>query len=231
LVDRPGWFIAGDAQTGPSSIVRAMADGIRAAGKVNTFLGTEQPALTPRLKMDEQSLPTPSFNASGGVAHPSVLPPGFIGRDPRFHDRRRIDAEIVPLGERTRSFAPYQFTLARSQALEEAARCLRCHLRASLRKAPLPPDPWKPFTDGIQIDIPESAGVMVLSDENRRTVKIQGADNLRQTFTKLLSDGARAAFCRWELDPMFTKRESELIQAHLQAFGKMPGGDELDDLF
>jgi hypothetical protein len=32
---------------------------------------------------------------------------------------------------------------------------------------------------------------------------------------------------------MYTKRESELIQQHLQQYGELPGGgdDDLDDLF
>jgi hypothetical protein len=48
---------------------------------------------------------------------------------------------------------------------------------------------------------------------------------------KLGSPGAAKFFC-WEEDPMYSKRESELIAQHLAVYGKMPeGGDELDDLF
>ena len=46
---------------------------------------------------------------------------------------------------------------------------------------------------------------------------------------------SKAAYFSFEPDPMYSKREGELIQQFLQAFGKMPegdgGGDDMDDLF
>ncbi len=125
----------------------------------------------------------------------------------------------------------YEATLTRDQALEEAARCLSCHLRALLEQPLLPPDPWRPFEPELAEEVPAAEGVLVLADQSRKTVKIMGAEDIKSALSGLLDDGFEAAFCRWELDPMFTKRESELIQFHLQAFGEMPGGSELDDLF
>ena len=46
-----------------------------------------------------------------------------------------------------------------------------------------------------------------------------------------MKNGAR--FFLWEPERMYTKRENELIQQHLQRYGLVPGGgmDELDRLF
>jgi hypothetical protein len=40
-------------------------------------------------------------------------------------------------------------------------------------------------------------------------------------------------FFYWELDRMYSKRESELLQNYIKEFGGMPGGGkgDLDDLF
>ena len=50
-----------------------------------------------------------------------------------------------------------------------------------------------------------------------------------------LVTGTEAGFFLWEEDRMYTKRESELIQQHLQKYGELPGsgldGDDLDELF
>lgn len=45
--------------------------------------------------------------------------------------------------------------------------------------------------------------------------------------------GTEVRFFLWEEDPMYTKRESEVIQQHLTQYGELPSGgdDELDDLF
>jgi hypothetical protein len=46
-------------------------------------------------------------------------------------------------------------------------------------------------------------------------------------------ENEKAKFIAFEVEPMYTKRESELLQMYMQQFGKLPGGgdDELDDLF
>jgi hypothetical protein len=56
---------------------------------------------------------------------------------------------------------------------------------------------------------------------------------MRAELLAALEDNDRAQFFTYEEDAMYTKRESELIQQHLQVHGELPGGgdDELDDLF
>ena len=56
--------------------------------------------------------------------------------------------------------------------------------------------------------------------------------NLRQGLDAQLSTNESACFFVWEADPMYTKRESELIQQYLQQHGQLPGaGSELDELY
>ncbi|MFH0765056.1 MAG: FAD-dependent oxidoreductase [Calditrichota bacterium] len=212
LTTRPGVFLAGDALTGSSSIVSAMASGKLAAEQVQAFWG-----------METVNIPSPT------LGFPSDR--GFIGPDEHFHSRLRAVPEILSPTERALTFEPYEQTLTPDQAREEAARCLRCHLRAMLIKAPLPPDLWRPFQESLRMEIPSKEGVLILADQAKKTIQISGSANLNMTFRDLLTNLPNAVFCRWELDPMFTKRESELIGAHLAAHGEMPGGGELDDLF
>lgn len=210
LEAREGLVWAGDARTGPASIVRAMADGVRAAREVNRCLGAPDASVAPLTERARS---------------------GWLGRDNAFVDRSRREAAKTPAEVRTAEWTAYRATLERTRAMEEAARCLRCHLRATLAKAPLPPDPWRPFAPETAVEIPAEPGVLVLADAARRTVKVMGAPDLKAAMAGLAADGLSAEWCRWELDPMFTKRESELIQAHLQAHGTLPGADELDDLY
>jgi len=222
LTPQPGVFIAGDAQSGASSIVAAMADGVRAAGKADSYLRSSKVPKFQSSKVSEFSPPVPGGELKGGQ---------YIGRDPAFFQRQRLEPDTIAPDERVKNRAIYQATLTREQAMEEAARCLRCHLRASLAPAPLPPDPWQKFDRRLLDVVPSLEGVLILADEKRQTIKIAGTVDIHVALERMLGDGVKANFCRWELDPMFTRRESELLQAHLRAYGKMPGSDELDDLF
>jgi len=210
IVVSPEVFIAGDVATGPSSIVKAMADGKRIAVDVDKYLGGEGH------KLQLESL----FSADP-----------HIGKIEGFARLERLEPNQTNISERVKSFDIYESTFSKDAAVDESLRCLRCQLRASLMKTPLPPDPWHIFDADVLADIPESEGVIILADEDKKTVKIAGALNIRMAVQELLDDGYEAAVCRWELDPMFTKRESELLQAHLQAFGELPGTDDMDDLF
>jgi phage gpG-like protein len=62
---------------------------------------------------------------------------------------------------------------------------------------------------------------------------IKGTATLRRNLAAALEENEAAAFFEYEEDPLYSKRESELIQTYLQVHGEMPGGgdDDLDDLF
>ncbi|MDP8240956.1 MAG: FAD-dependent oxidoreductase [Candidatus Hatepunaea meridiana] len=210
LTDKPGIFQAGDILTGPTSIVDAMAHGRKIAAKVCTYLDGTSPS---------------QASAERRVGSPS------LGVIPDFYNRKGQRPERLNPDVRVQSLEPYERTFSCEQAITEAERCLRCHLRAEIAKSPMPPDPWHKFTLELIEEIPAVEGVIILADESKRPVKIAGSSDLKASFTEIIEDEIEADFCRWELDPMYTKRESELIQAHLQAFGELPGEDEMDDLF
>ncbi len=62
---------------------------------------------------------------------------------------------------------------------------------------------------------------------------IQRTVNLRLAYEEQLSTNSNTHFFNYEEDPMFTKRESELLQQFMQEFGRFPEGNEDldDDLF
>jgi hypothetical protein len=116
-------------------------------------------------------------------------------------------------------------------AVYEAARCLHCNLRLFISEVSLPPEEWLILTAENVENVPECEGVYILLDEEKNTLKIKGTINLRSDITAELD--SKAKFFKFEEDRMYSQRESELLQQHLQKHGEMPGGgeDELDDLF
>ncbi len=201
--------LAGDAAIGASSIVNAMADGVRAAIEVNEAIGGAEAPEFPEFDISKRE----------------------IGREPGYFQRNRVNPNHKEAEIRANSLEIFVDTISQEQAREEAARCLRCNLRARLMPTPLPPDPWKTFDQDLIKFVPEEDGVLILANEDKVSVKIAGTANLNELAEELLDDDYDAEYCRWELDPMYTKRESELIQAHLQAYGEIPGDDDMDDLF
>ena len=73
----------------------------------------------------------------------------------------------------------------------------------------------------------------MLAGDDKKATLIKGTENIRAALDEKLSAGTDAAWFMWEEDGMYTKRESELIQQHLNQYGEMPGGgdDDLDGLF
>lgn len=89
------------------------------------------------------------------------------------------------------------------------------------------------MTPGAIASVPAEAGVFQLLDADKAVLMIKGVEDLRQGLTAQLDAGSEARFFVFEEAAMYTSRESQMIQAYLQQYGKMPGGgaDELDDLF
>jgi NADPH-dependent glutamate synthase beta subunit-like oxidoreductase len=206
-----GVFAAGDLALGPSSVVRSVASGRRAAESIDRFLG-----------------------GSGEV--PSILDPEtpdqWIGREEGFGARPRVRPVEIDPTERVRDFSEVESVLAGPDAREEAARCLQCDLRLSISAPVFPPQPWIAFTADAVDGVPDTAGVFWLLGEDRVATKIQGTPNLRQALVEELAGGGSAPYFMFEEDAMYTKRESELIQQFLARHGHMPEGDgDLDDLF
>ena len=122
-------------------------------------------------------------------------------------------------------------TMTGEETVYEAGRCLHCNLRLCISEALLPPEKWLALTAESVACVPEGEGVYILLDESGKPIKIKGTQNLRSDLQTELDSAAK--FFEFEKDKMYSKRESELLQQHLQKYGEMPSGgeDELDDLF
>jgi hypothetical protein len=205
-------FACGDLALGPSSVVRAVASGRRAAEAADRFLG-----------------------GSGDI--PSILgpeePDQWIGPDDGFASRTRAQPGIALAATRIGGFAEVESTLESARALEEAGRCLQCDLRLRISAPFLPPQPWLELTEETVAKIPTIEGVYQLLGDDRVVTKIVGTTDLARALREELTADSPAPRFVWESDPMYTKRESELIQQFLAEHGRMPSGgeDDLDDLF
>jgi formate dehydrogenase beta subunit len=57
-------------------------------------------------------------------------------------------------------------------------------------------------------------------------------NNMEKNIQEQLSSNLNARYFNYEEDPMYTKKESELIQQFLQKHGHLPpGNEEIEDLF
>jgi NADPH-dependent glutamate synthase beta subunit-like oxidoreductase/NAD-dependent dihydropyrimidine dehydrogenase PreA subunit len=206
-----GVWGSGDVALGPSSVVEAVASARRAACSIDRHLG-------------------------GDGEIPSILEPEqlgqWLGLDHGFAARPRVTPALEDPARRISSFSGVEDTLESAVALAEAGRCLQCDLRLQISPPVLPPPPWLELTHDAVAGVPETEGVYQLLGDDRVAVKIAGTPNLRQALAEELAADAGPPFFVYDLDPMYTKRESELIQQFLAAHGRMPdAGDELDDLF
>ena len=138
-------------------------------------------------------------------------------------------------GVRKENFEMVENCYNEEQAKQEAVRCLRCDLRLNILPVTFPPDKWLELNDDNVAEVSAVEGVFQLRDENKVIIVIKGTQNIQADLREKLNSETKARYFWFELDPMYTKRESELIQQFLQQFGKMPEGDgegdELDDLF
>jgi NADPH-dependent glutamate synthase beta subunit-like oxidoreductase len=209
----PGVYAGGDIARMPGTVVDAIQMGRLAAIEINRYLGTD-PDISEVLVPFEE----PSEN---------------IGRDENFYDLQRAAPHTLKLEDRVCSVDEVELTFDEQRAAAESRRCLQCDLRLSFRSVPLPPEPWQDFkAENIQT-VPETEGVIQLLDETKQVLLIKGSANMRSELQNQLGSNEKAKFFIFEEDPMYTKRESELLQQHLQQHGSMPSGgdEEMDDLF
>jgi len=211
----PGVFAGGDSVAGPTSVIEAIAAGRKAAISIDTSLGGE-----------------------GNIAETFIhleKPDPELGRDEGFTDRARITMPCLAVEERIGGFSEIELGYNREQAVEEAQRCLQCDVRLDMAHVVFPPEVEElmEFAPEILSTVPEKEGVFQLFDEAKEVLQITGTVNLRQTLEEVLHQGLGARYVLFEEDPMYTKRESELLQQYMKKHGRMPGGeaDELDELF
>ena len=79
--------------------------------------------------------------------------------------------------------------------------------------------------------VPEPEGVYSLLDENKTVIAVAGHSSLSQTFQEKLEGASRACCLFFEDDPIYTRRESRLMQQFFRHYGRLPegGGDDFHD--
>ena len=209
-----GVYAVGDVLRGPSSVVEAIADGRLVAEVMDKYLGGNGLLeFTPEMAgLDDSRLNSTSASIrqprqSGKVADPRTRISGF---------------EII------------ENTYDENTARQQAQRCLQCHLRQLITPVKFPPERWLVLANDVVEAVPDVEGVFQLLDDEKKILRISGAARLKQSLLECLDNPGNAKYFVWEEDPMYTKRESELIQQYLQKHGELPAGgigDDLDDLF
>ncbi len=208
----PKIFAGGDVVRGAASVVQAIFMGRNAAVSIDRYLGGDG-------VIDEPLIETE-------ISSP------WLGREEGFADRSCIQVPCLPLEWRLEGFSVVELALDEEKAVSEAKRCLRCDLRLQISPATLPPENWLEFSQQNVSTVPETSGVYQLLDEKRTVIFIAGTPNLRQALDEKLKTVEKARYFGYEENPMYTMRESELMQKFLKEHGKMPElNDELLDLF
>ncbi len=209
---RQGIFAGGDIVTGPKSVIEAIDSGRKAAQSIDRFLGGDGD-ISESLIEDQKT-------------------PFWVGKEEGFSTKTRFGMLSLSVSERTKDFSVVELGLNKDNSILEAKRCLQCDLRLKLQPVILPPEQWIPFNAETIKEVPEKEGVFQLLNQEKTVILISGSVNLCQALQEQLNTNDKASYFVYELDPMFTKRETELIQQYVQVHGEMPEGNlDLDELF
>ncbi len=207
-----GVYAGGDVTAVPGAIIHAIAAGRKAASAMDKALGGTGDI---QEVLFERGTPNPN-----------------VGRHEGFAAWPRERVPKLEVHRRHESFQEVALGFTEEQALKEARRCLQCDLRLTMACNPAPPKKRLAVNEKNLQQVPESEGVFQLWDGDHKVLWIKGTANLRQELLRAIEDNDRAAWFDFEEDKMYSKRESELIQKHLQEHGRMPGGgSEDEDLF
>ncbi len=208
----PKIFAGGDAVSGAASVIEAIAMGRKAAISMDEYLGGDG-------VIDEMPIETD-------------VPNPWLGREEGFADRPRAKMPCLSAEQRLHGFSVVELGLDEEEAVKEAKRCFRCDLRLKISPVSLPPEKWLDFNQQNVSIAPETSGVFQLLNEKKTIIYVAGTPNLRQALEEKLKTVEKARYFGYEENPMYTMRESELIQKFLKEHGKMPElNEELFDLF
>jgi formate dehydrogenase beta subunit len=210
----PGIFAGGEAVLGPTTAVEAMATGRKAAANIDKFLGGAGDVGSPTAYREK---------VKNGL---------WMGSAENFYTKDNVPMPCLPPEKRSRSFALFRLGYSEDDARKEASRCLRCDLRFHISPVVLPPEKWLGFNAENVSQVPDLEGTFQLLDEEKNIIYISGTPHLRDSLQEQLSSNPDARYFTWEEAPMYTQRESELLQQFLQKHGHLPSGnEETDDLF
>ncbi|MHA2430339.1 MAG: FAD-dependent oxidoreductase, partial [Promethearchaeota archaeon] len=206
----PGIFAGGEVISSPGSVVDAIEMGRKVASSIDKYLGGNG-------EIDDI------------FVKPDVSNP-WLGRDEYFYDKTRAQMPLLSLEERQSSFNEIELGFNETIAMEEANRCLKCDLRFEISPVILPPQKWLELTIENLQTVPETEGAIQVLNEKQEIVFIKGTPNLRQALEEQLNTNSKACFFIYDEDPMYTKRESELLQQFMLEFGRFPiDNEDLDD--
>jgi formate dehydrogenase (NADP+) beta subunit len=217
LTSRPGVYAGGDCVLGPSTLIESVAQGRLAATAIDKQLGGNGDISEKLLRDGWETSP-------------------YIGRKDGFNTQRKFHPVMLAPSMRN-GWNEVEKGFDDATARAEAARCFKCNLAPKISDSVLPPETWLEFAPGPVAAVSSESGVFQLLDADKNVLMIKGVENLRAGLEEQLERGANgdnsAKYFVFEEAALFTSRESQMIQAYLQQYGKMPGGgsDELDDLF
>ncbi len=207
-----GIFAGGDIVSGPASVIDAIGNGRKAAKSIDKYLGGDG-----------------RINPEEDLYNDNEM---FIGREEGFGSFKREKVTYIEAESRKLDFNPFELTYEDNAAIKEGSRCLKCDLRLILRHNPPPPENFINFNEANIGTVPAEEGVIQLLNDKKEIYHIKGGDNMKEVLMEKFKGGENAAYFIFEADPMFTKRESELLQQYLQKHGRLPdSGDDLDDLY
>jgi len=113
-------FTGGDVMSGPKTVIEAINAGREAASAIDKHLG-----------------------GTGDISQrfvPEEPETKNLGRDEGFAYWKRLHEEMLPAEESLKGFDEVEHAFDEKSALEEAKRCLRCQLRLTIGKVPMPPE-------------------------------------------------------------------------------------------
>jgi len=207
-----GVYVGGDLLTGPGTVIEAIMSGRKGAILIDKFL--EREGDTDPLFAEHETV---RFNTDN---------------DNIYMDRDRSLMPALSAQERACSFSEINLGLDEQTAIAEAQRCLECDLRFQIKPPFLPPESYLLLTEENIHDISEAEGVYLLYDEHKKLYQITGVENIRQALMEEYRKEGALRYFSYKEEPMFTSKESQLIQQYVKKHGDLPPGNkEMDDLF
>ncbi|MFH1049458.1 MAG: FAD-dependent oxidoreductase [bacterium] len=207
-----GLFAGGDIVSGPKSVIDAIGAAKKAAREIDKYLGGD--------------------GVISGDGRPDVQLEPKIGKIEGFCHFERVPVGLLDADVRKKSFDGVELGYSDDEARFETARCLQCNLRMTINQNPYPPEDYFEFLIENIEKVPNEEGVVLLHDKNKEVFLIKGSENIQKTLKSFLNEGKEAIYFSFEIDKLFSQRESELVGQYLQKHGEMPdSGDNLEDLF
>lgn len=180
---RTGVYAGGDGQTGPASVIEAIAAGRQGAISIDKYLGGKG-------EIDEELAPRPAKERPLGYTDKTV---------------HRVHPPELPAVERVRSFIEVEQSLAVDVAVKEANRCLKCDLTYAVDK--MEADMGYCIFCGICVESCPRDSLFIAYDYEkgryRREELILDKDKL---IDKKEAPKVRSAFCRPQYDPELPKQ-------------------------